>query len=352
VIKPSITINNRKIGPGEPVFIVAELSGNHGQDFNVALATIKAMKEAGADAVKLQTYRPDTITMDSACECFQIKQGTIWDGKTLYQLYTEAATPWDWYPELKRAAEGLNLICFSSPFDKTAVDFLEAMDTPAYKIASFEITDISLLRYAASKGKPMIISTGIAELSDIEEAIAAIRETGNGEIALLKCASVYPTPFEELNLRAMPYLGERLNVVTGLSDHTTGISAAAAATALGASIIEKHFILDKALGGPDAAFSLDPAEFAAMVKAVREVEKALGRADYTISERVGKSREHARSLFAVKDIGALEPFTEDNVKSIRPGFGLHPRYLNDILRKRAKVDIKKGTPLCWDVIAD
>ncbi|MBF0319451.1 MAG: pseudaminic acid synthase [Nitrospirae bacterium] len=349
---PSITINNRKIGDGAPVFIVAELSANHAQDFSIAEETIKAMAAAGADAVKLQTYRPDTITMDSDCECFKIVQGTIWDGKTLYRLYTEAATPWDWYPRLRDLAMGLGLICFSSPFDKTAVDYLDSMDAPAYKIASFEITDTALLQYTASKGKPIIISTGIAELSDIEEAVAAIRETGNNEIALLKCASVYPTPPEELNLRAMPYLAERFGVVPGLSDHTAGITAAIAAAALGAAIIEKHFILDKAIGGPDAAFSLGPGEFAAMVKAVREVEISLGRADYTLSERVGKSREHARSLFAVKDIRALEPFTVDNVRSIRPGFGLHPRYLNEIMGKRAKVDINKGTPLCWDIIAD
>ncbi|MEO5360137.1 MAG: pseudaminic acid synthase [Nitrospirota bacterium] len=345
-------INSRKIGPGEPVFIIAELSANHGQDFSVALDTIHAMKEAGADAVKLQTYRPDTITLESAREYFQINQGTIWDGKTLYQLYTEAATPWDWYPRLRRAAEALGLICFSSPFDKTAIDYLQTMDAPAYKIASFEITDIPLIRYAASKGKPIVLSTGIAELPDIEEAVAAIRETGNTEIAILKCASVYPTPFEELNLRAMPYLAERFSVPVGLSDHTVGHLAAVAATALGASIIEKHFILDKALGGPDAAFSLDPVEFAAMVKAVRDVERALGRADYTISERVEKSREHARSLFVVKSIQAHEPFTEANVKSIRPGFGLHPRYLTDILGKKAKAAIEKGTPLSWDMIAD
>ncbi|MBF0486571.1 MAG: pseudaminic acid synthase [Nitrospirae bacterium] len=348
----AITIQGRKIGAGEPVFIIAELSANHGQDFSIAVDTITAMTAAGADAVKLQTYRPDTITLNSARECFQINQGTIWDGRTLYQLYTEAATPWDWYPRLRREAEALGLICFSSPFDKTAVDYLETMDAPAYKIASFEITDISLIRYAASKGKPIILSTGIAEISDIEEAIVAIRETGNNEIALLKCASVYPTPFEELNLRAMPYLGERFGVVMGLSDHTEGISAATAAAALGASIIEKHFILDKAMGGPDAAFSLDPAEFTAMVKSVREVERALGRADYTISEKVRKSREHARSLFAVKAIQALEPFTLCNVRSIRPGFGLHPRYLNDVLGKRAKVAIESGTPLSWDIIID
>ncbi|MBF0515521.1 MAG: pseudaminic acid synthase [Nitrospirae bacterium] len=348
----TITINDRKIGPGEPVFIIAELSANHGQDFSIALESITAMKEAGADAVKLQTYRPDTITLDSERDCFQINQGTIWDGKTLYQLYTEAATPWDWYPRLRRAASMLGLICFSSPFDKTAVDYLESMEAPAYKIASFEITDIPLIQYAASKGKPIILSTGIAELLDIEEAISAIRQTGNNEIAILKCASVYPTPFEELNLRAMPYLAERFGVVTGLSDHTTGHLAAAAAAALGASIIEKHFILDKAMGGPDAQFSLDPAEFAEMVRAVRDVERALGRADYTISEKVGKSRQHARSLFAVEAIAALEPFTEANVKSIRPGFGLHPRFLNIILGKRAKVNIEKGTPLRMDMICD
>ncbi|MCG6553504.1 MAG: pseudaminic acid synthase [Candidatus Magnetominusculus sp. LBB02] len=349
---PVITIDNRRVGPGEPVFIIAELSANHRQDFQIALDTIEAMGKAGADAVKLQTYRPDTITIDSAQDCFQINQGTIWDGRTLYQLYTEAATPWDWYPRLKQEAKRRGLICFSSPFDKTAVDYLEEMAAPAYKIASFEITDIPLIQYAASKGKPIILSTGIALLPDVEEAIAAIRETGNNEIALLKCASVYPTPFEELNLQAMPALAARFGVVAGLSDHTTGITAACAATALGASIIEKHFILDKALGGPDAAFSLDPAEFAAMVRAVREVEAALGSADYTISERVDKSRQHARSLFVVKDIQAHELFTEDNVKSIRPGLGAHPRYLNIIIGKRAKTAIGKGTPLSLDMIID
>jgi len=341
---------DRKIGDGSPVFIIAELSANHLQKFDLAVETIKAMKEAGADAVKLQTYTPDTITIDSDNDYFQIKQGTLWDGTTLYKLYQEAYTPWEWQPKLKKIAEDLGLICFSSPFDKTAVDFLEGMDVPAYKVASFEITDIPLIEYIASKGKPVIISTGIAELSDIREAVDACRQMGNNQIALLKCTSAYPAPLEEVNLKTIPHLEETFQTVVGLSDHTLGISVPVAAVALGAKIIEKHFILNRKLGGPDAAFSLEPAEFKAMVTAVREVEKALGEVSYELTEKMKRSREFSRSLFAIKDIKAGEILTEENIRSIRPGFGLHPRHLKEIIGKKAKTFIRKGTPLSWELL--
>jgi len=311
-----INITNRKIGNNNPVFIIAELSANHLQKFDLAVEMINAMKESGADAVKLQTYTPDTITIDSDNEYFQIKQGTLWDGKTLYQLYQEAYTPWEWQPKLKEIAEDLGLICFSSPFDKTAVNFLQEMKVPAYKVASFEITDIPLIEYIASKGKPVIISTGIATLCDIEEAVNACRRMGNDQIALLKCTSAYPTPLEEVNLRTIPNLAETFKTVVGLSDHTLGISVPIASVALGAKIIEKHFILDRKLGGPDAAFSLEPEEFKAMVKAIREVETALGEVRYELSEKTKKSKEFSRSFFVVRDIKAGEPLTEENVRSI------------------------------------
>jgi len=347
-----IQISSRKIGQNESTFIIAELSANHLQNFNLAVDTIKAMKESGADAVKLQTYTPDTITIDSDNEYFQIGQGTLWDGKTLYQLYQEAYTPWEWQPKLKKIAEELGLICFSSPFDNTAVDFLEGMNVPAYKVASFEITDIPLIEYIASKGKPVIISTGIATLADIEEAVHACRRMGNDQIALLKCTSAYPAPLEESNLRTIPNLADTFNTVVGLSDHTLGISAPIASVALGAKIIEKHFILDRKMGGPDAAFSMEPDEFRSMVEAVREVEKALGTVNYDLTEKTKKSREFSRSLFVAKDIKAGETFTEKNIRSIRPGFGIHPRYFNKIIGKKAINEIKKGTPLNWDLICD
>lgn len=331
------------------VFIIAELSANHNQNFQTAIDSIKAIKECGADAVKLQTYTPDTITIDCDNEYFQIKQGTIWDGTTLYQLYQKAYTPWEWQPELKKIAEELGLVCFSSPFDKTAVDFLENMNVPAYKIASFEITDIPLIEYAASKGKPMIISTGIATEEDIREAIDACKRMNNNQIALLKCTSSYPAPIEDANLNSIPYMKEKFDTVVGLSDHTTGIVAPVAAVALGARIVEKHFILDRKLGGPDAAFSLEPAEFKNMVEGIRNAEKALGKAAIEINDKIKKSRTFARSLFVVKDIKAGEPLTEENVRSIRPSHGLHPKYLKQIIGKKAKTDIKKGTPLKWEL---
>lgn len=343
-------IEDRLIGDDHPVFIMAELSANHLQNFDLAVKTIKAIKDSGADAVKLQTYTPDTITINCDNQYFQIKQGTLWDGKTLYQLYREAYTPWEWQPKLKGIAEDLGLICFSSPFDKTAVDFLENMGVPAYKVASFEITDIPLIEYIASKGKPVIISTGVASLCDIEQAINACRKMGNNQISLLKCTSAYPAPIEEVNLRTIPNLAETFRVVVGLSDHTPGISVPIAAVSIGACIIEKHFILDRQLGGPDAVFSLEPEEFKAMVTAVREVEKALGEISYDLTEKIKRSKELCRSLFVVRDMKAGEVFTEENVKSIRPGFGVHPRYLSDIYGKKSKEDIKRGTPLEWDLV--
>jgi pseudaminic acid synthase len=345
-----MTIQNRPVGKNHPVFIVAELSANHCQSFDIAVKTIEAMKEAGADAVKLQTYTPDTITINSTNEYFQIKQGTVWDGKTLYQLYQEAYMPWEWQPKLKEIAENIGIICFSTPFDKAAVDFLEGMGVPAYKIASFEITDIPLIEYVASKGKPVIISTGIATLGDIEEAVNICKRLGNYQISLLKCTSAYPTPLEEVNLRTIPNMIKTFQTVVGLSDHTLGISVPIAAVALGVGIIEKHFILERSLGGPDASFSLEPEGFKAMVRSVREVEKALGEVSYELAEKVKRSRELSRSLFAVRDVKQGEIFTEDNVRSIRPGFGLHPRYSIDIYGKKAKTDIRKGTPLRWDLV--
>ncbi|WBW95448.1 pseudaminic acid synthase [Oceanirhabdus sp. W0125-5] len=345
-----IKIGNKKIGGNNPTFIIAEMSANHLQDFDKAVKIIKAAKYAGADAVKLQTYTPDTITIDCDNKYFQINQGTIWDGITLHKLYEGAYTPWEWQPELKRIAEEEGLICFSSPFDKTAVDFLEKMNVPAYKVASFEITDIPLIEYMASKGKPMILSTGIARLSDIEEAVNACRRMGNNQISLLKCTSAYPAPLEDINLNTLSNLSETFNVVSGLSDHTLGISVSIASVALGAKIIEKHFTLSRADGGPDAAFSLEPDEFKDMVKSVREVEKALGCVSYKLTEKMRKSREHSRSLFVVKDIKKGDTFTEENLKSIRPGFGMHTKYYNQILGEKASCDIKKGTPMDWKLI--
>lgn len=349
-MKPSFQINNKRIDDSNSVLIVAELSANHNQNFDNAVKLIKEAKKAGADAVKLQTYTPDTITINCDNEFFQIKQGTIWDGRILYDLYKEAYTPWEWQPKLKEIAENEGLIFFSTPFDKTAVDFLEDMDVPAYKVASFEITDIPLIEYIASKGKPIIISTGIATLSDIEEAINACKRLNNDQIVLLKCTSEYPSPLEEMNLKTIPNMIETFKTIVGLSDHTLGISVPVAAVVLGAKIIEKHFTLSRSMGGPDAAFSLEPEEFSQMVRSVREVEKALGDISYELSDKSMKSREFSRSLFVVKDVKEGEIFTEENVRSIRPGFGLHPKYYNYILGKKAAKDIDKGTPLKWDLI--
>ena len=343
-------IMNREIGEDNEVFVIAELSANHNQEFNTAVKTIKAAKAAGADAVKLQTYTPDTITINCDNDYFQIKHGTLWDGTTLYNLYQEAYTPWEWQPKLKKIADDLGLMLFSSPFDKTAVDFLEEMNVPVYKVASLEITDIPLIEYIASKGKPVIISTGISTLCDIEEAVNACKRNGNHQIALLKCTSAYPAPLEEVNLRTIPNMARTFKTVVGLSDHTLGTSVPVASVALGARIIEKHFILDRNSGGPDAAFSLEPEEFELMIKAIREVEKAIGEVSYELTEKTQKSREFARSLFVVRNIKAGETLTEENARSIRPGHGMHPKYLNSVLGKKVIKDIKKGTPLSWHLI--
>jgi len=330
-------------------FIIAELSANHNQDFEIAVKTIKEVKKSGADAIKLQTYTPDTITIDCNNEYFQIKSGTLWDGKTLYELYKEAYTPWEWQPKLKKIAEEEGLICFSTPFDKTAVDFLEKMSVAAYKVASFEITDIPLIEYIASKGKPVIISTGIATLADIEDAVNACRRVGNNDIALLKCTSSYPAPIDEANLLTIPHLRDTFKVVSGLSDHTLGSDVAIAAVALGAKIIEKHFILDRKIGGPDAEFSMEPEEFKKMVISIRNVEKALGSINYQLSPKVEKSRVFARSLFIVKDVIKGESITEENVRSIRPGNGLPPKYYKQISGKKFRKDFQLGTPINWEM---
>lgn len=336
-----------------PVFIIAELSANHGQKLEIAVETIRAAKRAGADAVKLQTYTPDTITINCDNEYFtNILNDTIWEGRKLYDLYQEAYTPWEWHEELFRVAREEGLLCFSTPFDKTAVDFLEQFNPPAYKIASFEIQDIPLIEYAASKGRPMIMSTGIAELEDIELAVKTCRDAGNNNVILLKCTSSYPAPVEEANLLTIPDLKKRFAVEVGLSDHTMGIVAPIVAVTLGARVIEKHFIINKSIGGPDASFSLDEKEFTGMVAAVRQAELAIGNVTYELTEKVKASRRFARSLFVVKDIKSGEIFTEENIRSIRPGYGLHPKYLKEILGRKAISDLYRGNPLSFsDIIA-
>ena len=334
-------IANFTIDNNAPVFIIAELSANHNGSLSVALETIRAAKRAGADAIKLQTYTADTITIDCDKEDFLIK-GTIWDGKKLYDLYKDAYTPWEWHEEIFDCAKEEGLICFSSPFDKSAVDLLENLNVPAYKIASFEITDIPLIEYVASKGKPIILSTGIATSEDIELALDACGRMGNHNIALLKCTSSYPAPIEEANMAMIPDFKERFNVIPGLSDHTLGITVPIVATTLGARIIEKHFILDRSIGGPDASFSMNEEEFTEMVKAVREAEKAIGQVNYEPTEKQKKGRGFSRSLYAVNDIKKGEVITEDNVRSIRPGFGMHPKFLNEILGRKAQRDFTKG----------
>jgi pseudaminic acid synthase len=340
-MKRQITIGDFVISDHCGVFIIAELSANHNGSIETALETIKAAKRAGADCIKLQTYTADTITIDSRRPDFMVK-GTIWEGRNLYDLYKEAYTPWEWHATLFKAAEEEGLICFSSPFDKTAVDFLESINAPAYKIASFEITDIPLIEYVASKMKPVIISTGIAEQQDIERALDACRRVGNQDIALLKCTSSYPAPVEEANMIMVKDMAERFGVITGLSDHTIGSTVPVVATCFGAKIIEKHFILDRAIGGPDASFSMNEGEFTQMVLAVREAEKAIGKIDYSLTPKQAKGKDFSRSLYVVKDIKAGEAITEENVRSIRPGFGMHPRYYKEVIGKRASIDLTRG----------
>jgi len=331
-------------------FIIAELSANHGGKLDVALETVRAAKRAGADAIKIQTYTADTITINSKKDYFKINQGTHWDGQYLYDLYKEASLPWKWHSEIFRVAKEEGLICFSSPFDHTAVDLLEELDTPMYKIASFEITDIPLIEYAASKGKPMILSIGIADIEDIDLAIETCKKTGNHDITILKCTSAYPANPEDANLLTIPDIKKRFKVKAGLSDHTMGIEGPVVATALGATVIEKHFILDKSVGGADAHFSLDEKEFTEMVKAVRTAEKMMGKAEYEMTEKKEKSRQFARSLFVIADVKSGDLITEENVKSIRPGFGMHPKYLPSIIGKVFAHNVEKGMPLTFDLI--
>jgi pseudaminic acid synthase len=342
----NILLSNNK-----STFIIAELSANHNQDLKIAIETIKAAKRTGANAIKFQTYTPDTITIDCDNEYFKdILKGSIWEGKKFYDLYKEAYTPWEWHEELFRVAREEGLICFSTPFDKTAVDFLEQFNPPAYKIASFEITDIPLIEYAASKGKPMIISTGIAGIDDIELAINTCKEVGNNNIILLKCTSSYPAPIEEANLVTILDLKKRFGVEVGLSDHTMGIVSPIVAVTFGARVIEKHFILDHSIGGPDASFSLDEREFTEMIYAVRQAEQAIGKVTYELTDKIIKSRKSSRSLFVVKDIKAGEVLTSENIRSIRPGAGLHPKFYNDILGKVVVSDLRKGEPLKFEYI--
>jgi len=346
----SIRIGNRIVGTGEAVFIIAEVSANHNQDFDTAKAIIAAAKEAGADAVKMQTYTADTLTIDCDNDYFHIKKGTLWVGKTLYNLYKEAYTPWEWQPDLKRYAEDLGMIWFSTAFDFTAVDFLEGLNVPVHKIASFENVDSPLIEKMGNTGKPVLISCGMANLGEIEEAVIAGRKAGADGIALLKCTSAYPAPYEEMNLRTIPNLAKTFDCPVGLSDHTLGWETAAAAVSLGACLVEKHFTLSRNIPGPDSAFSMEPEEFKEMVIALRRVEKALGKVHYGTLEQESHSIIFRRSLFVTEDIQTGEIFTERNVRSIRPGYGLPPKYLPEVLGKMALRDLKKGTPLKWEYL--
>ncbi len=343
-------LGQRQVGPGHPAYLVAELSANHAGKREVALQLVWAAHEAGADAVKLQTYTADTLTIRCDRPEFRIAGGTLWDGRTLYDLYQEAATPWEWHADLFAEARRLGMGCFSTPFDVSAVDFLETLNPPAHKIASFELVDHALLRKVAATRRPVILSTGMATLEEITEAVAALQEAGCRELALLKCTSSYPAPAEEANLRTIGHLASTFQCPVGLSDHTLGIACPVAAVALGACLIEKHFVLSRETPGPDSAFSLEPAEFAEMVRAVRAAEAAIGTVHYGLSPAEEKSRVFRRSLFAVADIAAGEPFTEQNVRSIRPGHGLPPKELPRLLGKRAARTIRRGEPLSWDCV--
>ena len=346
----SFKIGNRIVGEDAPAFIVAEVSANHNQDYNRAVEIIHAAAEAGADAVKLQTYTADTITIDCDDDCFQIKEGTIWDGTTLFKLYSEAYTPWEWQPRLIKEAKKLGLECFSSPFDLTSVDFLSKLDVPAYKIASYEINDIPMIRKIAALHKPMIFATGIAYPEDIALALDTCKAEGNEDIILLKCVSSYPTPYEDVNLRVIPTLAKTYDCIAGISDHTMGSIVSAGAVALGAKMVEKHLTLRRADGGPDGAFSMEPEEFAAMVRDIRTLEKALGTDEYVLTDTQKLEHNGSRSLFVVKDIKAGEVLTPDNIRSIRPGIGMHTKHYEEVLGRHAKSDLKKGTPLQWELI--
>lgn len=330
--------------------IIAEMSANHGHDINIAKQTIKAAKDAGADAVKMQTYTADTITIDCDNEYFRIDHDTLWDGMTLYKLYQEAYTPWEWHEELFRYAREIGIEIFSTPFDKTAVDLLEELRATRYKVASPEITDIPLIEYIASKGKPVIISVGMATLEDIQEAVDACKRHGNSDVTLLQCTSEYPAQPEDANLSVMLDMKERFQVKVGLSDHTMGHEVAVIAAAMQASLIEKHFIMDRSIGGPDASFSMDTEGFKNMVSAIRRVEEIIGQANYELNEKKRKTREFARSLFVVQDVREGEEITNQNVRSIRPGYGLSPKYIAQLYGKKFSVAVKRGTPLAWEMI--
>ncbi len=333
-------------------YIIAEMSANHNGSLQTALETIKAVKEIGANAIKLQTYTADTLTLNSKKDDFIVKGGTLWDGESLYELYTKAHTPWEWHKELFDYARAIGIDIFSTPFDKSAVDFLEQFSQSAYKIASFEITDYELIRYTASMMKPIIISTGIATIDEIQDAVNICRDVGNNNIVLLKCTSAYPAALEDANLLTIPNLAQTFGVISGFSDHTLGSTAPIAAVALGAKVIEKHFILDRSIGGADAEFSMDKQEFAAMVKAIRDTEKLLGKVDYSMSENKQKSRQFSRSLYASQDIKKGEIFSTENIKSVRPSHGLHPKYLNDVLGKKASKNLEFANPLTWGDIKE
>jgi len=346
----NIQIGKRPIGVGQPAYVIAELSANHKQDFEQAVRIVRAAKEAGVDAVKLQTYTADTITIRSDRECFRIRGGTLWDGRTLYDLYEEAFTPWEWQPKIKSLCDELGLDLFSSAFDPSAVDFLEGIGVPAHKIASPELVDVPLIQKMARTGKPLIISTGMATLEEIEEGIAAARNAGARQIALLRCSSAYPAPPVEMNLSSIPDMIRRFEVPVGLSDHTPGIAVSIAAVSLGAVLIEKHLTMSRADGGPDSAFSLEPHEFKSLVEAVRTAEKALGTVQYGPTPHEMKTRAYRRSLFVVQEVKKGDLFTPENVRSIRPADGLHPRHLPEIIGRRAAVDIQRGTPVTWALV--
>lgn len=344
-----LEIGKRKVGPGQAVYIIAELSANHQGKISEALKLVAAAKEAGADAIKLQTYTPDTMTIDSKKKYFMVGGGTPWDGQSLYELYSTAYTPWEWHAEIQGAAHKLGLDFFSTPFDETAVDFLQKLNVELYKVASFEMVDIPLIEKIASTNKPIIMSTGMGSMAEVRQAVDTVRRVSSSALALLKCTSAYPAPMNAIHLRSMNHLGREFDLPVGLSDHTLGIEVPVAAVALGACIIEKHFTISRDVPGPDISFSLEPAEFSAMVKAVRNIEQALGDEHYQAKASEDKMRKFRRSLFVVKDIKAGELLTKENVRSIRPGDGMPPSELSKVIGRKAKTAIERGTPLSRDL---
>lgn len=349
-MQKSIKIGDREISQDSPAFIIAELSANHNNDLDLAIESVKAMKECGADAVKVQTFTPDSMTLDHPSEIFMTRKDSMWAGQSLYSLYEEGSLPYDWHIKLQEVAKDLGLIFFSAPFDKNDVDFLASIDVPAYKIASMEITDIPLIKYVASKGKPMIISTGIAEVADIDLAVKTCLDAGNDQVILLKCTSSYPTPYEDAHLNNIPWIQQNYDCLSGLSDHTLDLFAPITAASLGAKVIEKHFILDRSIGSLDSKFSLDKKDFKEMVDAIRATEKLKGSQDYMVTEKMKKAYISSRSIFVIKDIQAGELFTEENIKVLRPGYGLHPKHFEGALGKTASVMLERGTPLSMDHI--